>query len=38
MPTPRAGYFLTDGMQVPSVTTVLSRFKDAGALMHRTVN
>jgi len=34
MPTPRAGYFLSDGTRVPSVTTVLSRFKEASGLMH----
>jgi hypothetical protein len=34
MPTQRAGYFLADGTKVPSVTTVLSRFKESGALMH----
>lgn len=34
MPTAKAGYFLKDGTRVPSVTTIISRFKDAGALMH----
>lgn len=34
MPTPRKGYFLKDGTKVPSVTTLLSRFKDAGGLVH----
>lgn len=33
MPTPRAGYFLKDGTKVPSVTTILSRFKESGGLM-----
>lgn len=33
MPTPRQGYRLADGTKVPSVTTILSRFKDSGALM-----
>jgi len=33
MPTPRAGYFLADGTKVPSVTTILSRFKESGALI-----
>jgi len=33
MPTPRAGYFLADGTKVPSVTTILGRFKESGALM-----
>lgn len=34
MPTPKQGYFLRDGSRVPGVTSVISRFKDAGALMH----
>lgn len=35
MPTARKGYYLKDGVtRVPSVTTVLGRFKDAGPLMH----
>lgn len=34
MPTPKAGYRLTDGTRVPSVTTVLSRYKDSGGLIH----
>jgi hypothetical protein len=34
MPTQRAGYFTKDGKKVPSVTTVLSRFKDSGGLIH----
>lgn len=34
MPTQRKGYFLADGDRVPSVTTVISRFKDAGGLIH----
>lgn len=33
MPTPKKGYYLADGDRVPSVTTVISRFKDAGGLM-----
>lgn len=33
MPTPRQGYRLADGTKVPSVTTILSRFKDSGVLM-----
>lgn len=33
MPTPKAGYFTKDGKRVPSVTTILSRFKDSAALM-----
>lgn len=34
MPTAKAGYFLKNGTRVPSVTTVLGRFKDAGPLMY----
>lgn len=34
MPTPRKGYYTADGARVPSVTTVLSRFKDSGGLIH----
>lgn len=34
MPTAKAGYFLKSGARVPSVTTVLGRFKDAGPLMY----
>lgn len=33
MPTPRQGYRLADGTKVPSVTTILSRFKESGGLM-----
>lgn len=33
MPTPRAGYRVADGTRVPSVSTIISRFKDSGALM-----
>jgi hypothetical protein len=33
MATPKQGYWL-DGERLPSVTTVLSRFKESGALMH----
>lgn len=33
MPTPRAGYRVADGTKVPSVTTILSRFKESGGLM-----
>lgn len=32
MPTPRAGYFV-DGVKVPSVTTIIGRFKESGALL-----
>lgn len=34
MPTAKLGYFLKSGERVPSVTTVLNRFKDAGGLIH----
>jgi hypothetical protein len=34
MPTPKGGYFLADGTRVPSVTTVIGRFKEAGGLIH----
>lgn len=34
MPTARAGYFKKDGTRVPSVTTVIGRFKEAGGLIH----
>lgn len=33
MPTPKKGYFLADGSQVPGTTTVLGRFKESGALL-----
>jgi hypothetical protein len=33
MPTPKSGYRLADGTRVPSVTTILSRFKESGGLM-----
>ena len=33
MPTPKMGYRVADGTRVPSVSTILSRFKDSGALM-----
>lgn len=34
MPTPKQGYYTEAGKRVPSVTTVISRFKDSGALIH----
>jgi hypothetical protein len=34
MARPKEGYFLSDGTRVPSVTTILSRFKDSGGLIH----
>lgn len=33
MPTPKQGYWSAGGQRLPSVTTILSRFKDSGALM-----
>lgn len=33
MPTPKKGYFLADGTQVPGTTTVLGRFKESGPLI-----
>lgn len=33
MPTPRQGYRAADGNRIPSVTTILGRFKESGALM-----
>lgn len=33
MPTPKKGYFTKDGVKVPGVTTILSRFKESGALI-----
>ena len=33
MPTPRAGSRTKDGVKVPSVTTILGRFKDSGGLI-----
>jgi len=34
MPTPKAGYHVADGTRVPSVTTIISKFKDSGGLVH----
>jgi hypothetical protein len=34
MATAKGGYYTKDGTRVPSVTTVLSRFKESGALIH----
>ncbi len=34
MATPKKGYFTKDGTKVPSVTTILGRFKEAGGLIH----
>jgi hypothetical protein len=33
MPTPKAGYFNKAGKKVPGTTTILSRFKESGALI-----
>lgn len=33
MATPKAGYRVNDGHRVPSVTTIIGRFKDSGALI-----
>lgn len=34
MPTQKGGYYLSDGTRVPSVTTILGRFKDSAPLMY----
>jgi len=34
MPTPKAGYYNVKGERVPGTTTIISRFKDSGALIH----
>jgi hypothetical protein len=34
MPTPARGYRLADGTRVPSVTTIIGKFKEAGGLVH----
>jgi hypothetical protein len=34
MGTQKAGYYTKDGTRVPSVTTVLGRYKESGALIH----
>lgn len=31
---PKGGYYLPDGERVPSVTTILGRFKESGGLIH----
>jgi len=33
MATPKKGYFTADGIKIPSVTTILGRFKESGALI-----
>jgi hypothetical protein len=34
MPTPTRGYVLADGSRVPGTTTILSRWKESGGLIH----
>jgi hypothetical protein len=34
MGTQKGGYFVQDGTKVPSVTTIISRFKESGGLIH----
>lgn len=34
MPTKAGGYFTADGNRVPSVTTIISRYKDSGGLIY----
>ena len=34
MAHPKKGYFLPDGSRIPGTTTIISRFKDSGALMY----
>ena len=34
MAEPRPGYYLADGSHVPSVTTIIGRFKESGGLIH----
>jgi hypothetical protein len=34
MATAKGGYFTSDGERVPSVTTILGRYKESGALIH----
>ena len=34
LPTPKAGYRLKSGKQIPGVTTILGRFKDSGGLLY----
>ena len=38
MPTPRKGYFSADGLRLPSVTTIIGRFKESGALLRWAYN
>lgn len=33
MATPKGGYFAADGLKIPSVTTIIGRFKESGALI-----
>ena len=34
MPSPKSGYYNAKGERVPGTTTIISRFKDSGALIH----
>ena len=34
MATPKAGYFLKDGTKIPGTTTIISKFKESGGLIH----
>src|SRR3954466_9022885 len=34
MPTAKAGYYTKDNKRVPSVTTIISKFKESGGLIH----
>ena len=38
MATPKRGYFTADGLKIPSVTTILGRFKESGALIRWAYN
>lgn len=34
MPTPKRGYYAADGKRVPSVTTIMGKFKESGGIVH----
>jgi len=38
MPTPKKGYFLKDGTNVPGTTTIIGRFKESGGLIQWAYN
>lgn len=38
MPHPKQGYFTKDGVRVPGTTTIISRFKESGALIYWAYN